>query len=164
MSVDDAGRLVATVLGLEAQRVLAGAAVGRVDGATPADVEAIDADIDTVMTGLQRRGVAYPGHVLAARYELSGAEYLLLQIALMPFHAPDAAIRLGEILGGPDGCPRLTYAVKLLNPSAEDLTAMRALVSSTPLFAEQLVLFDDLGDGDAQLLPGLAVLELFGLG
>lgn len=165
---EDAGSLVGMALRLEAERVLAAAAI--VTGSpqvTVATIKAIDGELDTVMRGLERRGVAFPGHVLGAKYGLSGGEYLLLQIALMPFHAPDLALQLDRLFAAGDddpSAPRLSAGLRLLAPDRPDPAALRPALERMPLCANGLVQLVPLADGDAHVVPGQAVLELYGLG
>ncbi len=162
-SWEESGDLSRLVLRLEAGRVVAAASVGRVPGVSPETVTAIEEDIDRIMAGLARRNAAVPLHLVAKRYGLSGGEYAILHIALMPFHAQDLLDSLARALGGDDNAPRLSYALQVLAPSIDDYLGLRQTLIEMPLCTEQLITLVELLDGDARLQASPAILELLGL-
>ncbi len=169
---DEIGSMVGTLLRLEADRIEAAAALGRPNASHARDIAEVDADMSRMLAGLDRRGVAYPPHAVAARYELSGAEYLVLMLALLPHHAPDVPPRLSRVLGpiptntaeNPAIPVRLSWALRLLAPQEADHEALARQVETSTVVAEGLVRLTRMEDGDRRLEAHLAVLELLGLG
>ena len=159
---EETGRLVRSAMTLEAQRVAAMAALGGGPGAAGETVAELDAELDVLLGGLARRGAGYPLHLVARRYDLSGSEYLVLQLALMPFHAPESLQAVSAALAG-DGQPRLSLALTLLGAPTRDWPRLRRELDSMALFRERLVLLEELDDSDHLLLASPALLELLGL-
>jgi hypothetical protein len=158
----DAGPVVASVLRLEAERVVALAQ--QLAGTPRYDrLMELDRQLGILSDGLERRGVNYPGHVIGARYGLSGGEYLMLLVALMPHHAPDLRDDLREAIGGPDDHPRRSYVLLLLDSDSANWAALDAEFEQSALILAGLVVSTPLPDGDERLTVSLAILELFGL-
>lgn len=158
MSWEETRDLLALVLRLEAERLVAIARVGRVAGASAEEVAEIDRDLEVAMAGLERRGVAYPGHMLAASYRLGGVEYAMLVLTMLPHHAPDALERIGDALGLTEGGPSLRHALALFAGARADPAAFRGEVERLPLVSHKLVAVDEAG----RLTLSQAVAELFG--
>lgn len=164
---EETGELARLVLRLESERLVAIASIGRTRGATPERVASIDRDLETIMAGLERRGSAPPLHVVASRYGLSGGEFAIVHLALMPHHAPDLLLTLATTLDSrveaPLPIPRLSYALRILAPSAPDQAALRRQLRELPVCTETLVILKPLPDGDERLEASPALLELLGL-
>lgn len=159
-----AGELVAEVLGLESARLLAMAAMLRLDEPDVDNLRDIDAALEAALEGLASVGVNYPGHLLGARYELGPLEYVVLQLALMPYHRPDDFGSLSRLLAAPAEVPRRRHALLLLSPPTRHEQVWSRLLAGT-LLRERLVIVDEVdGEVDPALLPHQAVLELYGLG
>lgn len=154
------GDLLRAVFALEAERTLHAAQIGRVAGAEDA-LEDVDMRLGQVLAALEVRGVAYPLHAIARRYRLSQADYLVLQLALLPRHGVNVVRAVTEALG--DGADRISmsHALALVFEGFDDWARARTELETLPVFVESLV---RLGDGDdPELTPSPAVLELLGL-
>lgn len=150
---EDAGRLIALAMRLEADALVA-LAQGDAEAAAEAQ-----RDLETVFAGLSHRGVAYPPHAVAARFGLDGASFAALSLALMPAHAPERLLALTAALGQAGlATPTLALVATLVAPPAAREAALEALRRG-PLFAHALV--REAPDG--ALTPSPAVLELLGL-
>ncbi|MGM0575431.1 MAG: hypothetical protein ACQEXJ_06845 [Myxococcota bacterium] len=156
----EAARVVARILGLESARLLAMAAVLRSARPDPGQLRDVDRAIESALETLVELGVAYPGHVLGRRYDLSGPEYAVLQLALMPHHTPDDFTSLVWLLDDREEVPRLRHALRLLAPPREQ-EALRSLLEAGPLVGEGLVRLT--GEDDPALIVNRSVLELYGL-
>jgi len=140
----DAPDICRSILRLEAERVIA-----RI--AAPEAIEELDADLETLFDGLDRRGAGYPGHMLGQRYELTGADYALLQLALIPHHSLELLQPLG--IRGP---LTTTQAFRFLAPEAPTHLADEAM-------AQLAVVQSGLVELGEPMTVSPAVLELFGL-
>lgn len=166
---ESSGAIVRSLMRLEADRVVAAAAIGREPDASPDDIARIDANMDVLMRGLKHREVGYPPHLLAGRYSLTGEDYVALQVGLMPYHAPDALERLDQLLGygpGPTDSrikARLTFVVRLIAPATIDLEQAARQLEQSPVCTHGLIHLARLADGDRELHVSAAVLELLGL-
>jgi len=150
------------VFRLEAERTIHIARLGREPGAEDA-LEDVDARLGSAMAALDAAGVAYPLHAVARRYGLGQEDYLVLQLALLPRHGPEAVGAATQALGDGEPEPRLSHAVALLAEGFDDWErATRDLLALT-VFTERLVVTTPLPDGDLALVPSLAVMELLGL-
>ncbi len=150
---EDAGRLIALAMRLEADALVALA-----QGDAEAVAEA-RRDLETVFAGLSHRGLAYPPHVVAARFELDGASFAALTVALMPHHAPERLLALSAALDrAGQATPTLELVASLVAPPGAREAALEDLRRG-PLLADALV--REAADGT--LTPSPAVLELLGL-
>jgi len=159
----DTGTLLRAVFQLEGERTLALCRLGREPGAEAA-LEDVDARLAPVLHELEGRGVAYPAHAVARRYRLSEADYLVLQLALLPWHGASAVERTTGLLGerGPE--LRVSHAIALVLPGHDDWEAAQAALASLIVVVEGLVTLSPRTDGDAALVLGQATRELLGLG
>ena len=156
-------RLLSAVLRLEGERLVAAISIGRVSGATPEAVEEIDDQIGLLLSGLDRRGVKYPGHTLAAQYGLSGGGYAVLQLALLPHHAPDLLRQVLDALGDEgESVPRMRHAQKLFGSSAQVTPHFRRMLESQPVCRKRLLELSA-KEVDSPLRVSKSVLELLGL-
>ena len=149
------------VFRMEAERTLYLARMGHDLGAGDA-LQDVDQRISAALAALSSAGVVYPLHDLARRHAFSPSDYLILQLALLPYHGPAFVHRATAALGDPAERPALSHALALLAPAGYDdweraAQATRAL----PLFEKRFVLIDD--SADPALTPSPAVLELLGL-
>jgi len=159
------GDILRAVFRLEAERTVCAARLGRVPGA-----EAMMADVDqrlaAAFAALDARGALYPLHMIARRYQLSQADYLVLQLALLAHHGagPELVHAATEALDddGPQPAVRLSHALALIAEGFDDWERAKAELMTLPVFAERLV---KVGEGDdPELAVSAAVLELLGLG
>jgi len=159
----DTGALLRTVFQLEGERTLALCRLGRDPGAEAA-LEDVDARLAPALAALEARGVAYPGHAIARRYRLSEPDYIVLQLALLPWHGPGAVQQATSLIG--DGEPELraSHAISLVLTGHDDWGAARAALASLPVLAEGVVVLLPRADGDPALVLGQATRELLGLG
>ncbi len=150
---EDAGRLIALAMRLEADALVA-LAQGDAEAARE-----VQRDLETVFAGLAHRGVAYLPHALAARFDLDGAAYAALTVALMPAHAPERLLALtGALDRVGQATPTLALVAALVAPPQARAAAQEALRQG-PLFTHALVRETPEG----ALAPSPAVLELLGL-
>lgn len=162
MSWSHQRRLMTRVLALEAARLVGLASLGRVEGVAEQLAE-VDASLTILLEKLTEQGVRYPGQVLGAKYGLSGLEYLVLQLALLPFHEAEACAHIMSLLGEESGArPRLSHVLQLLQPTGDDWRDLQEGLLDGPLLTEGLVGLEEADDGDPALVPHQAVLELFG--
>jgi hypothetical protein len=162
--VDEASvvAVLQAVFRLEAERTVWVARLGRVGGAEDA-LEDVDARLSSALATLEARGVAFPGHMLARRYRFSQADYLVLQLALLPRHGPAVVQEVTGLLGdeGPHVC--MSHALALVAEGFDDWARARAELEALPVFRERLVIIDDPRAEDPPLRVSQAVLELLGL-
>ncbi len=154
--------ILRAVFRLEAERTLLLARLGRVAGAE-AQLEDVDAQLDAALTALDERGVAYPCHMLARRYRLSQADYLVLQLALIPRQGAEVISEITGLLGERSPLPRMSHALALVAEGFDDWERARAELETFPVFRERLVIADDPTAEDPLLSASPAVLELLGL-
>lgn len=153
--------LLRMVFSLEAERTLRAAQLGRVAGAEDA-LEGVDTRLGQALAALELRGVAYPLHAIARRYRLSEADYLVLQLALLPRHGVEVVRAATDALGESSDKVSISHAIALVFEGFDDWKRARAELEALPVFVESLV---RLGDGDdPEMTPSPAVLELLGLG
>lgn len=166
--MSEPSRRLAEVLRLEAARLLGVARMVAGDDDAPAAMARVEAELDEALASLEAIGVAHPGHVLAARYGLDGADYVVLAVALLPHHAPEVFAELVGLLQAvgavADEVPRLSHALALLAPM-QAWPEVAEELSGRGLFTEGLVRAraDEAADDDPVLAVHLAVLELYGL-
>lgn len=158
----EADELVARILQLESTRLLAMAAAAREGVSAAPRVQRVDEAVDATLASLDELGVAYPGHAIARRYELSGPEYAVMQLALMPHHASEDLASLLRILGDPHAeRPRFRHALELL-AAPEERAALQDTLERGALLREELVRLG--GEAGSELHVHPIVLELYGLG
>ena len=133
-----------SILRLEAEQVVA-----RITSAD--ELDEIESDLETLFEGLDRRGAGYPGHMVGQQYELTGPDYALLQLALIPHHALDLLQPLGI-----HSALTSTQAFRFLAPEAPPHLADEAL-------AHLAVVQSGLVELGEPLRVSQAVLELFDL-
>jgi len=159
--------LLRSVFALEGTRLVALARLGREPGAEMV-LEDVDARLGAALEALEARGARYPAHALAERYQLSQADYLVLQLALLPWHGGEAVAAATRALAG-DGQatdrPRASHAVALALPGHTDWPHALGRLRELTVVAEGLVVLQptDDGDDDPIVTLGLAVQELLGL-
>jgi hypothetical protein len=154
--------ILRAVFRLEAERTLLLARLGRVAGAE-VQLEDVDGRLDEALSALDERGVTYACHMLARRYRLSQADYLILQLALLPRQGADVIAEVTDLLGDQSSLPRMSHALALVAEGFDDWERARAELETLPVFRERLVIADDPTAEDPNLRPSLAVLELLGL-
>ncbi len=135
--------LLRAAFALELQR--ARAIVDR--DASPADVAAIDAQLEGPLAELSARGAQLPTHMLAKRYLLSQLDYLVLLLAIDNGLAAAGAHRVSHVA---------SVALEGLEPVDVDAVFQRLTV-----VAERLVVLSD--DDDPVVVATQSVRELLGL-
>lgn len=163
MTQTDVIDIMRSILRVEAERVAAGVSVGRTHDVSVEDVKRLDDTLETLMAGLKLKGVVYPLHAIAMKYELSSGEYAILQLALMPHHAPELFGAMMSVLGDTRSSPHLTHALKLFGASVQDPEHFRRMLQHRPLLTEQLIGFSSDEVLDPELTISEAVLEWIGL-
>lgn len=154
--------LLSAVFRLEAERTLNVARLGREPGAEQA-LDAVDAELADAMGALERRGVAYPLHAIARRYQLSQEDYLVMQLALLTRQGPEVVSLATRALGEESDRLRLSHALALIAEGFDDWEKARAELESFPVFRERLVLLEPPLGEDPALRVSPAILELLGL-
>ena len=162
----EVGDIMRAVFRLEGERTVCLARLGH-DGGAEAALDDVDERLGAAMEALSEEGVGYPLHVIARRYALSQEDYLVLQLALLPWHGADAVRAATEALGDPAATPLLSHAVALVTPEGfDDWAQATEAVLALTVFEERLVIAtasDDAGADDKTLAPSRAVIELLGL-
>lgn len=153
--------LILAVLKLETERLAAAAARWQDAATSDAAVATIDADLEQALHALRRAQIAYPGHALKEEHQLAGGEYLLLLLALMPFHAPDTLKAIQRTLTLEVGPPTLAAGFRLFSSGLSDSISLRERLQSRPLFSKGLVHASS--DRNPVLTPDKRILALFGL-
>lgn len=159
----DTGALLRAVFQLEGERTLGLCRLGREPGAESA-LEDVDARLAPVLGALEARGVAYPAHAVARRYAFSEPDYLVLQLALLPWHGPAAVQQATTLLGEPGPEIRASHVISLVLPGHDDWRAAREAVASLRVIAEGIVILAARPDDDPAVVLGVATRELLGLG
>jgi hypothetical protein len=160
-AVRGAGALRA-IFRLEAERTVHIARLGREAGAEQA-LEDVDERLKAALAALEAEGIAYPLHVVARQSELGQEDYLIIQLALLPYHGPEVVLAATSVLGEGEPEPRLSHAVTLLAQGFDDWERAAQDLLSLTVFGEELVVTTPLPDGDLALAPALAIKELLGL-
>lgn len=157
---EERGDWIRVVLNLEAERVreMALLAAGLSEEGS---IHTLDRQIDGALAALSRRGVRYPGHFVAERYGLSGGEYLVLTLALLPHHRPDILTEIGQRTNMTCRWPTLSLLAHVTLPPGTPMGPFGAQLRQLPLCVEGVVSLSD-GD-DPELHVHRAVLDLFGL-
>lgn len=158
----DAGALLRAVFRLEGERTLGLCRLGREPGAEAA-LEDVDARLTPALAALEALGVAYPTHDVARRYEFTDADYLVLQLALLPWHGPAAVQQATALLGEPGPEIRVSHVISLVLPGHDDWEAARDALASLRVLDEGLITLTTRPDGDPAVVLGVAVRELLGL-
>lgn len=158
----DTGEILRAVFRLEAERTVCLARLGRVAGAEAA-MEDVDARLAAALAALEARGAQYPLHMVAAELALDQTNYLLLQLSLLPRHGLAVVHALTDATGERADVPRLSHALQILADGHDDWARAEAELRSGPVLAQGLVTLSAEPDGDAALIPGVAILELLGL-
>lgn len=156
------GDILRAVFRLEAERTVCLARAGRVAGAEAALAD-VDARLGAALAALEARGVQYPLHMVAAELELDQANYLLLQLSLLPRHGLAAVHALTDATGERADIPQLSHALQIVAEGHDDWARTERELRSGPVLAQGLVTLAATPDGDAALVPGMAILELLGL-
>ncbi len=160
MSFEETQSLVQLGLRLEAERLVAMVSLlvdapGAGDRLTRASM-----DLEQVLSGLERRGVALPTHVVAARYGLSGPQYAVLTLATLQLVDAERYAELMALVEADDAVPTVELACVIASP--EDPDAFGRELLACPLVVERLVRIEVRDEGEI-LLPHPALLELMGL-
>jgi len=159
----EVGDILRAIFRMEAERTVCLARLGH-DGGAEAALEDVDERLGAAMEALSEQGVGYPLHVIARRYGLSQEDYLVLQLALLPWHGEGVVQAATEALGDPAAVPYLSHAVALVTPEGfDDWEQATEAVLALTVFGERLVTATPTDDGDFVLAPSQAVTELLGL-
>lgn len=158
----DVHDVLRAVFRLEAERTLQLARLGREPGAANALAD-VDERLSQALAALEAENVAFPLHAIARRYELSQADYLVLQLALLPRHGEEVVQMMSRLLGEGEDEPRLSHAVALTAEGFDDWRRAAEDLLTLPVFRERLVVTEERDEGDLALAPSQAVMELLGL-
>ncbi|PKN59044.1 MAG: hypothetical protein CVU56_02825 [Deltaproteobacteria bacterium HGW-Deltaproteobacteria-14] len=156
------GALLRAVFRLEGERTLALCRLGREPGAEAA-LEDVEARLTPALAALEALGVAYPAHDVARRYKFSDADYLVLQLALLPWQGLAAVQQATALLGDPGSEIRVSHVIALVLPGHDDWESARNALASLRVLDEGIITLSTRSDGDPAVVLSLSVRELLGL-